>query len=191
MPREATLAHLAALYAADPDPWGHLTRPYERDKHRETVAAAGPGPFGEAVEIGCGNGALALRLAPLCRRLTALEAIPAALAEARLRLAPHLHARLVEGRAPRDLPDLRPDLVVLSEVLYFLEPEDIDALAAWIGARITSGGRVVAVNWTGPTGEALSGREAADRLRAGLPAGWHGRRAGRDGYVLDLLTPGR
>ena len=150
MTREATLAHLAALYAADPDPWGHLTRPYERGKHRETVAAAGTGPFEQAVEIGCGNGALALRLAPLCRRLTALEAIPTALAEARRRLAPHPHATLLQRRAPQDLPDLRPDLVVVSEVLYFLEPADIDALAGWIRDRIMPGGRVVSVNWTGP-----------------------------------------
>lgn len=188
MPTEATLAHLAALYAADPDPWGHLTRPYERRKHRETVAAAGPGPFAEAVEIGCGNGALAVGLAPLCRRLTALEAIPAALAGARPRLAPHPHVTLIHGRAPHDLPDLRPDLVVLSEVLYFLTPGDVDALAAWIASRITPRGRVVAANWTGPTGEALSGRDAADRLRAGL-AGWRGLRAEREGYLLDVLTP--
>lgn len=189
MPRDATLAHLASLYAAHADPWGHLTRPYEHAKHRDTVAAAGPGPVEEAIEIGCGNGALSLRLAPLCRRLTAIEAIPAALATARARLDAHRHVTLLPGIAPRDLPEMRPDLVVLSEVLYFLEARDIDALAAWIRARSAPGCRLVVVNWTGPTGEALTGRGAADRLRAGLP-GWDGPRQDRGRYLLDVLRAG-
>ena len=188
MPRDATLSHLASLYAGSPDPWGHLTRPYERAKHAATVEVVAPRSSDAVLEIGCGNGALSARLAPLCRRLVAVEAIPAALAEARRRLTGQDHVTLVEGIAPGDLPEVRPDRIVLSEVLYFLEPGDIDALADWIDRRAAPGCRLVAVNWTGPTGEALTGPQAADRLRAALPA-WRGPRRSEEGYILDVLTP--
>lgn len=186
MPREATLRHLAGLYAASPDPWGHLSRPYERAKYHETLRAVGPGPFEEAVEVGCGNGALSDLLAPRCRRLRALDAVPGALALARARLARHPQVEVARAVAPQGLPDAAPDLVLLSEVLYFLRPEEVDALAAWIARRARPGARVVAVNWAGPTGEPLSGLAAADRLRAALP--WPGLRRTREGYAIDVLA---
>lgn len=187
MPLERTLTHLAALYAADPDPWGHRTRPYERAKHEETLAAVGPGPIGSAIEIGCGNGALTERLAPRCRALLAVEAVPAAFEEARRRLAGDARVAVIRAVAPDGLPPLAPDLVVLSEVLYFLQPAEIDALGGWTRAHAAPGARVVSVNWTGPTGEALTGPQAGDRLIAALP-GWAARRRERDGYRIDVLT---
>lgn len=187
MPREATRDHLARLYAADPDPWGHLTRPFERAKYRATLAAVGAGPFRSGIEIGCGNGALSLELAPRCARLTALEMIPAACRLARDRLARFAHVQVIEGSAPGDLPDLAPDLVVLSEVLYFLTPDEIAGLAGWIGEKARPGCRIVAVNWTGSTGETLTGATAMARLRDGLP-GWTGPPKPFEGFVIDVLT---
>ena len=187
MPRETTRAHLARLYAADPDPWGHLTRPYERAKYELPLMAVGAGPFRVGLEIGCGNGALAVRLAPLCAAFTGLEMIPAAVAQARTRLAGLPHVRVIEGTAPADLSELAPDLIVLSEVLYFLTPGEIDGLARWIGARARPECRVVAVNWSGPTGEALTGEDARLRLRNAL-GGWGGSAERYDGFTIDVLT---
>ena len=185
MPTRAVLDHLAALYAADRDPWGHDTRPYEQAKHRRTLAAIGAGPFRSAVEVGCGIGPLTARLAPLCEQLTALECIPAAIAEARSRV-PHPNVTFVEAAAPTGLPAGRFDLVLMSEVLYFLEADEVDATARWIVGCAAPDCRVVSVNWTGPTGHALSGCEAADRLIAGL-RGWRTSREHHDGYVLDTI----
>ncbi len=188
MPRDATRDHLARLYAANPDPWGHDSRPYEQAKYDATLAAVGAGPFRTGLEIGCGNGALSLRLAPLCDSLTAIEMIPAALASARERLSIHPHVRLVEGAAPADLPPIAPDLIVLSEVLYFLTRSEIDGLARWISAHARPDCRLVAVNWTGTTGEALTGAAAMGRLRRGLRA-WTGSQQAFEGFLVDVLTP--
>ena len=73
MPLSETLAHLAGLYAASEDPWNHRSSPYEAAKYEATLAAIGPGPFENALEIGCGNGELARRLAPRCRRECVLD----------------------------------------------------------------------------------------------------------------------
>ena len=161
MPTREILTHLTALYARDDDPWQHRSSPYEAAKYRATLAAIPPGPFRCGFEIGCGNGTLARLLAPRCERLFVIDCIPAAVASARAALAAFAHVTVLEGAVPQDLPSIRPDLVVLSEVLYFLSPGDIDALARWLAQQ---GSRVVAVNWTGPTDEPLDGTAAINRL---------------------------
>lgn len=162
MPRNDTLAHLSRLYAASEDPWGHRSSRYEAAKYEATLSAIGPGPFREALEIGCGNGELARHLAPRCRRLTAMECIPAAADTARRSLAKFSQVEVLQGTAPQDLPRLQPDLVLLSEVLYFLTPAEIATLARWLNRN--AAGPVVAVNWTGPTDEPLNGAEAVNLL---------------------------
>lgn len=168
MPRRSVLDHLARLYAASDDPWDHRTSPYEAAKYQATLDAIGPGPFSSALEIGCGNGTLTRRLAPRCRRLTALEATPAAAALARRDLADLDHVSVLDAVAPRDLPDGPFDLVLMSEVLYFLTPRDIAQLGAWLRRHAT--GPVIAVNWTGPTAEELDGPGAIALLARVLGA---------------------
>lgn len=178
MPSRDVLDHLAGLYAASDDPWQHRTSPYEAEKFKRTLAAIGPGPFAEALEIGCGNGTLARLLAPRCRRLVAMDCIPAAIRAARTALSDQPQAEVIEGTAPADLPPLRPDLVLLSEVLYFLQPAEIDQLGQWLLDRTR--GRVIAVNWTGPTDEPLDGPGAVARLSRtlgeGVTSAFHGFR---------------
>ena len=166
MPLSETLAHLAGLYAASEDPWNHRSSPYEAAKYEATLAAIGPGPFENALEIGCGNGELARRLAPRCRRLTAMECIPAAAEAARHSLAEFAQVEILEGSAPEGLPKMHPDLVLLSEVLYFMTPQEIALLSQWLNEN--AAGPIIAVNWTGPTDEPLTGMEAVDLLANGL-----------------------
>ena len=114
MPSRDVLDHLSGLYAASYDPWQHRTSPYEAEKFKHTLAAIGPGPFAEALEIGCGNGTLARLLAPRCRRLVALDCIPAAIRAARTALSDQPQAEVLEGAAPADLPPLQTELVSVS-----------------------------------------------------------------------------
>ncbi|QUS36135.1 SAM-dependent methyltransferase [Falsirhodobacter algicola] len=182
MPLERTLRHLDALYARTDDPWQHRTSPYEAAKYRETLRRIGPGPFQEALEIGCGNGTLLARLAPRCHRLTGIDCIPAA-AQAAAAATAHLpHVTVRQGEVPRDLPATSPDLVLLSEVLYFLTPEEIAALAAWLRPK---GARIVCVNWAGRTDEPLDAAAAMRIFRAAL--GRPGIGHLHDGFRIDLF----
>lgn len=184
MPRRDVLDHLSRLYAASGDPWDHRSSPYEAGKYDATLTVIGEGPFRLALEIGCGNGTLARRLAPRCRSLLAMECIPAAAALARAALSGFVQASVVQGAAPQDLPDIRPDLVLLSEVLYFLTPTEIRALGRWLLARCA--GPVIAVNWTGPTDEPLDGPAALALLAEtlGPPA-----TVDREPYRIDRFDP--
>ncbi|WP_045392949.1 SAM-dependent methyltransferase [Falsirhodobacter sp. alg1] len=189
MPRKETLRHLSGLYAATDDPWNHRTSPYEAAKYAATLDAIGPGPFDNALEIGCGNGTLLARLAPRCRRLTGIDCVRAAALAARAAVAGLPHVQVLEGSVPEDLPDLVPDLVLLSEVMYFLTHADIHALCGWLrGTRA----RVVCVNWLGPTDEELDGQSALDTFRQALGQSGTGQAFGKfriDMFRLDGTMP--
>jgi SAM-dependent methyltransferase len=138
-----------ARYAADPDPWRTLSDPYELEKAQRTLAACGPGPFAAACELGAGVGALTAQLAPRCEQLVALDGAPSAVAEAVQRLAPFAHAEARVAMVPDDLPDGTFDLILASEILYYLDDGALAATAAWCDRALRPNGRVVVVHWTG------------------------------------------
>ena len=68
---------------------------------------------------------------------------------------------------PQDWPaDETFDLIILSEVLYFLAPSDIDRLANLACAGLAQGGSVLLVNYTETIEEPCSGAEAAETFIA-------------------------
>ncbi len=164
MTRAADLAHLAGLYDGTDDPWGFRTSAYEAERFRAVVRCLPRRHYRSALELGCGNGELARHVASRCDAYTGLDAVPAALAAAR-RAVPK--GRFVEGFLPCDLPAPAGtqgyDLILLSEVLYFLDRDAIGEIAARID-RDHPSADVVTVVWRGPTGHALSGEEALAAL---------------------------
>lgn len=154
VPRE----HLEALYANGDDPWSFRTSPYERAKFEATRAALLRPRYASALEIGCGNGELARRLSPLCDRYTGLDAVETALEAAR-RAVPG--GNFVQGFLPCELPDGSHDLVVLSEILYFLDLSGLRELGRQV-VRRWPGAEVLAVTWRGPSGNSLEGEAALD-----------------------------
>ncbi|MGX6449784.1 SAM-dependent methyltransferase [Patulibacter sp. S7RM1-6] len=141
-----------ALWRRDADPWDFASSPYEREKYARTLEACGPGPFERALELASANGVFTARLAPRCVRLETLEAAPTAVALARERLAAAGHDGVVvhEGLVPDDLPDAPGafDLIVASEVLYYLDRAALDRAIDRLVALLAPGGRLVAVHWT-------------------------------------------
>ena len=178
---------LAAIYDGTDDPWGFRSSDYERAKFAATAAALPRPAYRSGLEVGCGNGELARRLAPSCVAYAGIDAVPAAVEAAR-RAVPL--GTFVQGFLPCDLPDGDHDLIVLSEVLYFLDAWGIDALAAQIDARWPAAD-LVCVTWRGPSGNPLEGEAALALFLAALEAP---RRpaAGRlrDDYRIDVLVAG-
>lgn len=177
-----------ARYAADPDPWGYRSSPYEQAKYAATLDACGPGPFERALELGGSIGVFTALLAPRCRALVTIDAAPTAVAAARRRLAglPHVDARI--GILPADLPAGRHDLVVASEVLYYLSRAELDATLDALRERLVPGGRLVAVHWRPRTPERAL--DAADVHAALSATGWLERTRHRPhpSYLLEVFA---
>jgi hypothetical protein len=142
-----TLADFEARYVAHGDPWGYAESDYEQRKYAATLAACGPGPFACALELGGSIGVFSAQLAPRCRRLVTVDAAPTAVAAARARLAGAAQVEVVLGTVPDAIPQARYDLVLASEILYYLDALELDATLRRLAASTGAGARLVAVHW--------------------------------------------
>ena len=158
--------YFADIYARDADPWGFATSDYERRKYDATLAALAGAPIKRALEIGCSIGVLTARLAPLCESLLAVDVAEAALAQARARCAAFDHVTIAPMRIPQERPEGYFDVILFSEVLYYLSREDLAATARLTQASLTAGGRALLVHFTQPTNYPLSGDAAAEAFIA-------------------------
>jgi SAM-dependent methyltransferase len=142
-----TAADFDKRYRDDPDPWRYVDSEYERAKYEATLGACGEGPFKSALELGASIGVFSALLAPRCQRLTTIDFSPTAAALARERLRGHANVEVIVGRIPDALPAGPLDLVVASEVLYYLDAGALAQTLAAIEERLQPGGRLVCVHW--------------------------------------------
>ncbi len=174
MPRSWKPDVFERLYADHPDPWRFETSPYEQAKYADTLAQLEGRQFRSALELGCSIGVLSRMLAACCDRLVGLDLAEAALERARLRCAGLDHVVLRRAVLPDDWTDPAQhgafDLVVVSEMLYFLVPDDIDRLAHLCVAASLPDCTMLLVNWTGPTDTPTTGEAAAERFVAAAAA---------------------
>ena len=188
MPDSDVRAHLKNLYAVSDDPWNTCSSPYEQEKFAQTIACLPRPRYKLGLEVGCGVGALSVKLARRCDKLIAMDctdqAVRTALAQNDL-----TNVSFVVGEAPRDWPDHPPpDLVILSEVLYFMTDAESAGLALRLAHDCAEQCHVVLVNWLGDTGN-IGGVAAAQRLIAQLAASHDHFVAVNDAqFRIDLLA---
>lgn len=141
------------LYGQDIDPWG-FTVPkysYQRRKYDALVALLPKRRFGAALDLGCGIGLLSERLAPHCDSVLGLDVSRVAVDAAAKRLAarPGLSFAQADVTALDPGLDGRFDLVVVADVLYYLQPMSdatLKAMALRIGALLAPGGLCLLAN---------------------------------------------
>ena len=147
------------------DPWQVDDSWYERRKRAVLLAALPDASYPTALEIGCSVGALTQDLAGRCGQVTAVDLSAAAVARARHRLVGFDWVTVERRTVPDELPDGPFDLVVLSEVGYFLSPRELTATIAALEPTRRSGA-VVACHWLHPVrGWPLDGAAVHRRLR--------------------------
>ena len=150
-----------ALYTADLDPWKFATSPYERGKYTLTLNAMPKPRYRSALEVGCSIGVLTRSLALRCDAVVAIDAAQTALVEARRRCADLPGVRFEHMFVPEQWPGGAFELILLSEVIYYLSRNDVGRLATRVTSSLAKVGSVILVHWTGPTNYPLSGDEAA------------------------------
>ena len=179
-------AYFDALYAKEKDPWRFAASPYEKAKYAATLQALPAARFTNAFEIGCSIGVLTRLLAHRCDRLLAVDVAAGALAQARRRCADLSHDAFEQLQVPDQWPEQSFDLIVLSEVLYYLSPNDVSRTAQRSRDSLRRHGTVVLVHYVLPTDYPCSGDTAAEIFiaEAQLTPSLRRREAS---YRLDLL----
>ncbi|HEX4673170.1 MAG TPA: SAM-dependent methyltransferase [Solirubrobacteraceae bacterium] len=182
-----TAEDFEARYRADTDPWGYLASEYERCKYAATLDACGPGPFSSALELGGSIGVFSAMLAPRCGRLVTVDVSPTAVGHARNRLAGHPNVNTIVGPIPAAVPPLPFDLVVASEILYYLSDDELTGTLSLLGDTMLAGARLVAVHWR-PRGPERP-RDAEQAHAALVTAPWltSVHRGGTDDYLLEVF----
>lgn len=171
--------HFDRLYRREQDPWGFETSPYEQRKYTATLASLPRRRYTGCLEVGCSIGVLSQRLAPRCDRFLGIDLADDAVKRARERAYPGDDADFMVAEVPRQWPSGRYDLIVLSEVLYYLSAAEIREIVALVTRDLAPSGDCLLVNWLGATGTALSGDDAVGCFEAALGSAAPFRAMGR------------
>lgn len=136
-------AGFEARFRQDIDPWNYATSPFEAHKRSILLRACGARLYGNGLELACAIGETTRVLAPRCLRLLALDASPTALAEAHRRIGGRRNVSFMLARLPREMPRGPFDLIVVSEILYYLKLNDLRLLLLRLERALAPGGRLV------------------------------------------------
>lgn len=154
--------YFESMYRSDADPWGFRTSGYEQGKYAATLAALSRLRYRSALEIGCSIGVFTADLAQRCDAVLAIDGSQSALDAARHHCAASPHVRFERRMVPAAFPDGSFDLIVLSEVLYYLVPFDLRGVAERCAETLASDGEIVLCHWLGETDYPLTGQQASD-----------------------------
>ena len=180
--------YFKGMYATESDPWKFATSPYERDKYAATLAALPRAHYTSALDVGCSIGVFTHQLCRRCDALIGLDVVPSVLDAARARCADCPNARFMLAAVPGAWPDGRFDLIVISEVAYYLDRADLARLVARVEGAVLPAADIVLVHWLGVTHYPLSGDDAAEGFIAGARGFAQVLRQSRTAeYRLDVL----
>jgi len=160
------------IYAGSDDPWQLSTRWYEQRKYDITLAMLPDRRYRHAFEPGCSIGTLTARLASRCDHVTAVDVVDAALqtADARL-LAAGCRDRVTLARSSldQDWPTGPFDLLVLSEVAYYLSADALAGALRRECPRLQPDAKIVAAHWRHSVSDYPLTGDAAHRVIADTP----------------------
>jgi SAM-dependent methyltransferase len=171
MTAPATLGagYFDAMYQSDPDPWGFEDRWYERRKYAISLAQLPAERYGRAFEPGCSIGVLTRMLAPRCDRLLSCDLAAAPVRAAARRTQDLPQVRVEQRDIPRQWPAGRFDLIVFSEILYYLGDRDLEQALSRAVAALEPDGTVLAVHWRHPVAGYPRSGDDVHRALAGWP----------------------
>lgn len=135
------------VYEANDDPWNFQNSEYESKKYAATLAALPKPKYQNALEIGCSIGVLTEMLANRCEKLLATDISQNALDQAKKRCKDFSNITFKLHQFPEELPNQKFDLVVISEVAYYLSENDWKLAIENLWTKLDHGAQIILVHW--------------------------------------------
>jgi SAM-dependent methyltransferase len=177
------------VYDVARDPWSFETRWYEKRKYALTIASLPRARYRRGFEAGCSIGVLTAMLAPRCASLLAADIAAAPVMATRQRLEGRPGVEVEQRTLPGDWPDGTFDLIVLSEVGYYLVKDDLDDLLTKAAGSLDADGTLVAVHWRhGVADYPLRGEDVHEAI-AELPGLERLVRHDEEDFLLEVFVP--
>lgn len=162
--------YFEAMYATSTDPWQLGTRWYEQRKYAITVSVLPRQRYRHAFEPGCSVGTLTELLLERCGLVTSTDVSGAALqgADRRLRaIGRRGRVNLQRHSIDQPWPTGDFDLIVFSEIGYYLQADTLRMVLDRECARIASAETVIAAHWRHRVDDyPLSGDQANEIIAA-------------------------
>ena len=136
------------MYRQDPDPWDFETSEYEALKYQTTINSLPKERYNKAFEIGGSIGVLTALLAQRCDSLLSIDVSETAQQKAIARCQDLRKVRFKIASVPQDYPDEMFDLILLSEVGYYLSWDDLKKTQQLTIEHLEAGGHLLLVHWT-------------------------------------------
>jgi protein-L-isoaspartate O-methyltransferase len=136
------------MYQQDPDPWDFETSDYEAQKYQTTINSLPKTHYNNALELGGSIGVLTALLAQHCDSLLSIDVSETAQQKAIARCQDLPQVRFKIAQVPQDFPNETFDLILVSEVGYYLSWSDLNQTQQLIIKYLNKGGHLLLVHWT-------------------------------------------
>lgn len=147
-PQSLPPSYFEKMYRENPDPWQFETSEYEAKKYAATIATLPNLQYRSALEIGGSIGVLTEKLADRCSALLSIDVSETAQAKAIERCQPFPQVRFQIMQVPQQFPTESFDLILVSEVGYYLSLQDLHKAQVHILDRLELGGHLLLIHWT-------------------------------------------
>ncbi|WP_415971265.1 class I SAM-dependent DNA methyltransferase [Rhodococcus sp. 077-4] len=144
--------YFRSIYAGNEDPFMLDSKWYERRKYALTMASLPKPRYRRALEPGCSIGVLTAQLATRCDHLVSTDVVDGALDTARSRVGDTAAVEFALWSLSDDWSTLPEpgdmfDLIVVSEVGYYLDADDLTSAMLHAVEHLETGGTLVAAHW--------------------------------------------
>jgi SAM-dependent methyltransferase len=166
--RTTTQQFFEAMYRKTRDPWSFCSNGYEQERYSATLRALNHRRYRHAFEPGCSIGILTARLAAICDRVDSSDISPTAVERAR-EFCEHLTNVNVQcSSVLDDLPPGMFDLIVLSEIGYYFDQQELFRMGSRVVDKLEPSGILLAVHWLGQSADHLLEGDVVHEILATL-----------------------
>jgi protein-L-isoaspartate O-methyltransferase len=177
-------------YRQEDDPWNFASSSYEKERYDAIFRALSHRRYDDAFEPGCSIGVLTARLASVCGHVQATDISPTAVQHAHKRCKDLPNVEITCEALPGLIPATSFDLVVLSEIGYYLKQDQLHALGTTLVERLREQGVLLAAHWLGKSEDHLLSGDCVHEVLQGLDGIVLERSERQPGFRLDRWVRG-